>query len=136
MSAEFVLDSKLEADTVSVGQTALCHVRLARDARFVWAILVPARPGCRELHDLTPADQVGLMGEITHIAAAMQTAWGAHKTNVAALGNQVAQLHIHIVLRNPGDAAWPGPIWGVGAPEAYDPTRLEETRARLRACLP
>lgn len=136
MTDDFTLDPKLAADTIAAGETELCLVRLARDARFPWAILVPKRPGCRELHDLAPADQILLMGEISHIAAAMQRAWGAKKTNVAALGNQVAQLHIHIVMRNPGDAAWPGPIWGVGAPETYTEPARAEAVARLRACLP
>ena len=35
-----------------------------------------------------------------------------HELNVAALGNMVRQLHIHVVARFEGDAAWPGPIWG------------------------
>jgi diadenosine tetraphosphate (Ap4A) HIT family hydrolase len=136
MTDRFVLDAKLEADSAPVGETELCFVRLARDARYPWAILIPKRAGCRELHDLAPADQVLLMGEITHIAKAMQAAWRAEKTNVASLGNQVAQLHIHIVMRHAGDAAWPGPIWGRGEAEPYDENTLEEARARLRGCLP
>ena len=42
------------------------------------------------------------------------------KLNTAALGNIVEQLHVHVVARHVGDAAWPGPIWGVGQAEARD----------------
>lgn len=136
MSDDFVLHKRLAADTAPVGNTDLCRVLLVKDARFPWAILVPRRPGLRELHDLAPPDQILLMGEVTHLTHAMQEAWNAGKTNVAALGNMVPQLHVHIVMRFEGDAAWPGPIWNVGNPEPYSEAALTETLEKLRTCLP
>jgi diadenosine tetraphosphate (Ap4A) HIT family hydrolase len=132
----FELHAQLAADGHVVGDTDLCRVLLMNDARFPWVVLVPRRPGARELHDLDPMDQIQLMGEVSHIAAAMQADWEADKTNVAALGNQVPQLHLHIVMRFKNDAAWPAPIWGKGTPEPYAPEALDETLMRVMACLP
>ncbi len=136
MTDAFSLHPQLAADTYPVAETALCQVLLSKDARYPWLILVPHQPDLRELHDLAPSDQSVLMAEITHIAAAMQREWRADKTNVAALGNMVPQLHIHIVMRFATDAAWPAPIWGVGQPEAYSDTALTDALTRVRRCLP
>lgn len=136
MTDGFEVHAQLAADGHVVGDTDLCRVLLMNDARFAWLVLVPRRDGLRELHDLAPMDQILLMGEATHIAEAMQEEWGAVKTNVAALGNQVPQLHVHIVMRSADDAAWPGPIWGVGTPEPYTQEALDETLTRVTACLP
>ena len=44
------------------------------------------------------------------------------KLNIAALGNVVAQLHVHVIARRHSDAAWPKPVWGAAAPPiAYNP---------------
>lgn len=132
----FDIHPKLVADSHPVGETDLCSVLLSSDSRYAWVILVPRRDGMRELHDLTPDDQMKLTAEVAHIAAAMQKVFGAGKTNVAALGNMVPQLHIHIVMRNEGDPAWPGPIWGAGEPQAYDPDALRARLDAVRSCLP
>lgn len=136
MTKAFALHERLAEDTVPAGGTDLCQVLLSKDARFPWIVLVPRQPGLRELHDLAPPDQILLMTEITHLTRALQTAFGAEKTNVAALGNMVPQLHIHIVMRYAGDAAWPGPIWGVGTPEDYSEAALAKTLEKVHACLP
>lgn len=132
----FKLHTQLAKDTVKIGSTDMCLVLLAKDSRFPWIILVPHQEGLRELHDLSPFDQIQVMAEITHLTQALQLAFGAEKTNVAALGNMVPQLHIHIVMRNSDDAAWPGPIWGVGTAEPYTKAGLKETKAIVESCLP
>ncbi len=114
----FALDPRLAADTLPAGHLPLCEVRLMNDARFPWLVLVPRRAGARELHDLCPADRALLMEEAT-AASAMLAARGAFKVNVGALGNIVAQLHVHVVARMPDDAAWPGPVWGSGTRQPY-----------------
>jgi len=103
-----------------VGDLALCRVLLMNDARFPWIILVPRRAGARELTDLSPEDQATLLAEIGAASRAMQRLIHPHKLNTAAIGNVVAQLHIHIVARFEDDAAWPAPVWGHGAREPYD----------------
>lgn len=117
--ASFTLDPILERDTFAVADIGLTQVRLMNDARFVWLVLVPKRADITELHDLTPLDQTMLTFETTQIAKALKDFTGADKINVAALGNQVRQLHVHVIARNVGDAAWPGPVWCAGAPQPY-----------------
>jgi diadenosine tetraphosphate (Ap4A) HIT family hydrolase len=135
MADSFSLHERLAADTAPVLELTLCSLRLMKDARFPWAILVPRRPGIREIHQLTQADQRQLLAEITKVSAAMERDWGADKMNVAALGNMVPQLHIHVIARFEGDAAWPGPVWGAGSAQAYGEDAAAATIARLNAAL-
>ncbi|MBI1365299.1 MAG: HIT domain-containing protein [Alphaproteobacteria bacterium] len=115
----FALDSRLAADTLCVGQLDLCEVRLMNDRRFRWAILVPRRPRLCEIYELSRADRALLAEETALAAETLARLAGADKMNVGALGNEVRQLHIHVVARKVGDAAWPGPVWGAGAREPY-----------------
>jgi diadenosine tetraphosphate (Ap4A) HIT family hydrolase len=131
----FSLDERLAADTVSIGHLPLCLVLLHRDARFPWVILVPARAGLREIHELTPPERDAFMEESCFVAEAMQRLFRPDKLNVAALGNVVRQLHVHHVARFAGDPAWPGPIWGSGEPKAYAEELLEDRVAALRSAL-
>lgn len=114
------LDPRIAADSVEVANLALCHVRLSGDARFPWLLLVPRRAGAVEICDLDPADQTVLMTEIVKASAALRSVTRCDKLNVAALGNVVAQLHVHVVARFTTDPAWPGPIWGRGPASAYE----------------
>lgn len=134
--AGFSLHPKLDADTFPVGELDLCTVRLMNDSRWPWVILVPRQPDLRELHDLGPIDQIQLMGEIAHVSQSMQEVWAADKTNIAALGNAVPQLHIHVIMRWEGDEGWPGPVWGVGTAVPYGDAESAETLAMLSGCLP
>jgi diadenosine tetraphosphate (Ap4A) HIT family hydrolase len=52
------------------------------------------------------------------------------------LGNIVPQLHVHVVARRQGDAAWPGPVWGSGAAVLYAEDERETLRERLTVELP
>ena len=115
----FSLDPRLEADTRPVGDLALSSVLLLNDARFPWLVLVPRRAGVSELTDLSEDDAAALMGEIRLAAGVMQELAKPDKVNVGALGNVVAQLHVHVVGRFRSDPAWPGPVWGHGARRPY-----------------
>ncbi|WP_411902160.1 HIT domain-containing protein [Methylorubrum thiocyanatum] len=121
MTDAFSLDPRLAADTHPVGDLALCSVLLMDDARFPWLILVPRRPGLSELTDLTPEEASLAFEEIRIAVRVMQALAQPDKVNVAALGNVVAQLHVHVVARFRSDPAWPGPVWGVGARKPYPP---------------
>jgi diadenosine tetraphosphate (Ap4A) HIT family hydrolase len=116
----FVLHARLEADTACVADWGLSRVLLMNDARYPWLILVPRRGGLCELHDLKHAERMELIEEIARAGAGLKTLTGAAKINVGALGNHVAQLHVHVVARRVGDAAWPGPVWGVGGAVPYE----------------
>lgn len=115
----FALDPRLAADTVPVGDLALSRVLLMDDARFPWLILVPRRAGLSEVTDLDGADAGALWEEIRLAAGVMRDLSKPDKVNVAALGNVVAQLHVHVVGRFLSDPAWPGPVWGFGARTPY-----------------
>jgi len=120
MESGFTLDPQLKNDTVPVTDLALSSVLLNDDANFPWLILVPRRPGMVELIDLNDADRATLWSEIAKASRALKAVTKCHKLNVAQLGNQVAQLHIHIIAREKTDAAWPGPVWGKAPRKAYD----------------
>lgn len=115
----FRLDHRLEADTLPVGDLALSSVLLADDARFPWLVLVPRRAGASELTDLADADAAALMDEMRLATRVMLALARPDKVNVAALGNAVEQLHVHVVGRFRSDPAWPGPVWGHGARIPY-----------------
>lgn len=115
----FELDPRLAAETLSVGSTALSRVLLMNDARFPWIVLVPAREGVTEPFQLAPSEQEALWRESMILAKAMKRHFGADKLNIAALGNQVSQLHVHHIARFHVDGAWPGPVWGVGSAVPY-----------------
>lgn len=133
--SDFALHDRLAADTVEVGDLPLCRVLLMNDARFQWLILVPRRADIIEAYDLPAQDQATLWAEATTAGRALMQATGGDKLNIAALGNQVPQLHLHVIARKRGDAAWPGPVWGVGTAEplseADTQTRIRQARAAL-----
>ena len=119
--SDFTLDPRLAADTVEVGDLALCRVLLMDDARFPWLILVPRRPEVSEITDLSEADAAALWHEMQLATRVMQALAKPDKVNVAALGNVVAQLHVHVVGRFRSDPAWPGPVWGFETRKPYPP---------------
>ncbi len=115
------LHDQLQMDTIAIGDLPLCRVLLSNDANYPWLILVPRIPETTEIIDLSAADQAQLTQEIDKAARALRDVTHCHKLNVAALGNMVPQLHVHIIARQTNDAAWPKPIWGVAPPLAYEP---------------
>lgn len=132
---DFALDERLANDSVSVVVTGLCDVRLIKDRRWPWLLLVPRRPDISEIFELTPLDQILLTFETEKVAAALKTLTGATKINVGALGNIVRQLHVHVIARFEGDANWPGPIWGYGKAEPYSDEDMNSFIAKLRDTL-
>src|SRR5216684_2483446 len=135
MSNTFTLDPRLEAESFPLGRLELCEARLFNDARFPWLILVPAHAGLVEIIDLDAAGQQRLMREVALAAAALRTATRCHKLNVAALGNQVRQLHVHVIARFETDPAWPNPVWGRGARVPYEPMAAAKFTERLKAAM-
>ncbi|GGX99373.1 histidine triad (HIT) protein [Litchfieldella qijiaojingensis] len=117
---DFRLDSRLESDSLPVCDLPLCQVRLMNDARFPWLVLIPRRPGIREVFELSSSDQVQLWHEATEVGRVMKDATQGDKLNLATLGNVVAQLHLHVIVRKTDDAAWPAPVWGHGEARSYD----------------
>ena len=111
-AAGFALHPQLAADAALICDLPLCRVLLMDDANWPWLILVPRQPGLRELADLARADRIALGDEVLHASSVLQARFAPDKLNTAALGNQVEQLHIHVIARHHQDPAWPAPVWG------------------------
>lgn len=134
-ASTFVLDSRLDADTLLIGDLELCRILLMNDARFPWVILVPRQADLRDLIDLNEIDQARLLTEINTCAHALRALTKPDKLNIATLGNVVAQLHVHVIARFVDDAAWPRPVWGVDTAEAYATGARESRLSNLRHAL-
>ena len=134
-SSCFTLDPRLDTDTAFVKSLPLCEVLLMNDSRYPWLILVPRRDGLIELIDLDEQEQAVLWHEVNRASAALRLVGPCEKLNVAALGNIVRQLHVHLVARNSGDPAWPGPVWGHGPAAAYAAEQLKARVTALQAAL-
>lgn len=131
----FKLNERLAADTVLVRPLTLCQVLCMNNRIWPWLILVPARPDVTEIHHLPSSDRALLMEEVAQVSSAVETLFRPDKLNVAAIGNVVPQLHVHIVARRCDDPAWPNPVWGSGIGEPYGPGELDAQVRRLRDAL-
>jgi diadenosine tetraphosphate (Ap4A) HIT family hydrolase len=131
----FALDPRLAADTLAIGDLALSRVLLMNDRRYPWLVLVPRREASREIVDLDAQERATLIEEIAAASRFVQSLPGVDKINVGALGNLVAQLHVHVIGRAVGDPAWPGPVWGRGAARRYAPEQAAALIAQARAAL-
>ena len=130
--ADWELDPLLERDTVAIGDMPLSRALLIKDATYPWLLLVPRRHLAAEITDLDMIEQAQLMSEIAHASSTLKALTGCHKINVAALGNVVPQLHVHIIGRRANDAAWPRPVWGVVPPLAHDAEEVQNFIGALR----
>jgi diadenosine tetraphosphate (Ap4A) HIT family hydrolase len=135
----FVLHPRLMADTMIVVDWTLSRVLLMNDKRFPWLVLVPRRPELVEITDLDEGARAQLMIEIARASEKLK-AWGkgrgcGDKINIGMIGNLVPQLHVHIVARAKGDAAWPGTVWGSGQCIHYGAAEMSRLVAELRDTL-
>lgn len=125
-SEPYALHPQLAADTHPLATFALCEVRLMDDANYPWLVLVPRIAGARELIDLDAGQRHTLTDEIDAAACLLRDTVRPFKLNVAALGNLVPQLHVHVIGRFEDDPAWPAPVWGRVAARPYTPEALVE----------
>jgi diadenosine tetraphosphate (Ap4A) HIT family hydrolase len=131
-SSDWSLHPQLQRDTVNIGDLPLSRVLIINDANYPWMLLVPRRPAVAEIIELDEIEQAQLMTEIARVGRALKTVTQCDKLNIAALGNVVPQLHVHVIARRQGDAAWPRPVWGQMPPLAYDKADLEEFVSAVR----
>ncbi|WP_426117794.1 HIT domain-containing protein [Pseudomonas sp. DSP3-2-2] len=129
----FVLDSRLQADTVLIGDFSLCQLLLSNDSNYPWFVLVPKRPDINEIFELALEDQLQLWQETTVLAAILNKLFAADKMNVAALGNVVSQLHMHVIARRHSDPAWPAPVWGKHPAQPYTAQQVSTIVQQLRS---
>ena len=133
MSAEPPFTSpSAEKDTIDIGDLPLCRVLVIKDANYPWLLLVPRRSEIIEIIDLGEVEQAQLMTEVSRVARALKDVTKCDKLNIAALGNVVPQLHVHIIARRSSDAAWPRPVWGVMAALPHDAEELQMFISAMR----
>ena len=135
MTDGFALDARLAQDSLLLAQGPLSQLRLMDDLRFPWLVLVPRLPDAVEWLDLEPPRQRLLLEELNAAGSVLRRWSPCDKLNIGALGNIVRQLHVHLVARREGDAAWPGPVWGAGSMARAGEAQARERRARLRGLL-
>jgi diadenosine tetraphosphate (Ap4A) HIT family hydrolase len=126
------LHPQLAKDTISIGDLPLSRVLLINDANYPWLLLVPRRVGVSEMIDLDEVEQAQLWTEIARTGRALKAVTECDKLNIAALGNVVPQLHVHVIARRAGDAAWPKPVWGAVPPIDHDKYEVDRFIAALR----
>jgi diadenosine tetraphosphate (Ap4A) HIT family hydrolase len=126
------LHPQLAKDTIAIGDLPLVRALLMNDANYPWLVLVPRQADAVEIIDLDDEQQTLLMSEITLVARVLKDVTGCHKLNIAAIGNLVPQLHVHIVGRRTGDAAWPRPVWGAVAARPYEPAERDRLIEAIR----
>lgn len=132
----FELHPQLAADCFTLAEAPLCRLLLMNDTHYPWCILVPRRDNIREIYQLAADDRAQLLEESTALGAAMMQAFAGEKLNVAALGNQVPQLHLHHIVRYRDDPAWPAPVWGRHVAQPYTATQHADFTAQLLSALP
>jgi diadenosine tetraphosphate (Ap4A) HIT family hydrolase len=126
------LHEQLKKDTIDIGDLPLCRVLVIKDANYPWLLLVPRRDKIVEIIDLAEVEQAQLMTEISRVARALKEITKCDKLNIAALGNMVPQLHVHVIARRTGDAAWPRPVWGAVSPLPHDAEEVQSFISALR----
>jgi diadenosine tetraphosphate (Ap4A) HIT family hydrolase len=125
------LHPQLDNDTAPVGDLALCRVLAIDDADYPWLILVPRRAGAVEIADLGD-DASLLMAEIAQASRVLKDVARCDKLNIAAIGNVVPQLHVHIVARRTNDPLWPKPVWGLAQPRRGEPAAFARFIAAIK----
>lgn len=130
----FNLHPQLAKDTFLVGEFPLSTCRLMNDYQFPWLILIPRVPGIKELYELSASDQAQFLRESSWLSSQLAKTFQADKMNIAALGNQVPQLHFHHIVRYQNDIAWPNPVWGNPAIH-YTPEVLSHMQQTLMMAL-
>ncbi len=131
----YALDPRLAADSHALARFELCDVRLMDESHYPWLVLVPRLPGLRDLIDLDQSRRHQLTDEVDRASRLLRDAFCPDKLNVAALGNVVAQLHVHVIARFKTDPAWPMPVWGRIETRPYSPEAMLERMTQLQALL-
>jgi diadenosine tetraphosphate (Ap4A) HIT family hydrolase len=135
MNSDFELHPQLAEDTHPLAELSCCRLLLMNNQRYPWLILVPRQANYREWHHLPVPDQTAAFAEVMHVSRCVEALFSPDKINVAALGNVVPQLHIHVIARFTNDDCWPTPVWGKHAPQPYASSQAEAVINRVLAWL-
>ena len=129
--SKFTLHPQLEKDSLFVAKYNSLQIRLVKDNRFFWLLLIPERNDICEWHELKTAEQQDITNLTNIFSNALKVIEKADKINIGALGNMVSQFHFHILARHIGDAAWPSPVWGSTAGKKEDASLLDARMEKI-----
>ncbi|MEE9334177.1 MAG: HIT family protein [Granulosicoccaceae bacterium] len=132
---QFKLDHRLEQDGMVLAESERYILNLMNDCRYIWLVLIPKVANAKDVFDLTEEQQIDLALLSNKIGKIITQQFNGDKFNVASLGNMVPQLHVHLIVRTEGDAAWPGPIWGVGDAVLYSEQQQNDVIKQLQAAV-
>lgn len=131
----FEIHPRLAAGGFEIGRLGGCRLLLKDNALFPWLLLIPEVEGIEDLHQL-PLDQYDeVMAALRHVSEFVSSYFQPEKLNIACIGNQVRQMHLHIVGRSADDPAWPGTVWAFDGKQAYSSEGCEKIRSAARAFL-
>ena len=133
MAESFSLHPQLQKDCIFIQDLPLCRLLFMNDENYPWVILVPRLPQAKELIDIPDSLHPQFWEEMRRVSVAMQKIFTPDKLNVAALGNMVPQLHIHVIARFKSDLAWPKPVWGTVAAKSYTEAKSAELITKISA---
>jgi diadenosine tetraphosphate (Ap4A) HIT family hydrolase len=131
----FQLDSQLHKDCITLGELEHCLLLLMNNALLPWFILVP-KTDKTELYELANDVQAGVWAEVNAVSKFVKNEFAIDKLNVAAIGNVVKQLHIHVIGRKYNDFCWPGVVWGRTEKTPYNKQTIDHIMATVDNSFP
>jgi diadenosine tetraphosphate (Ap4A) HIT family hydrolase len=126
----FKLDKCLERDCYVLSDTGKFITLLMNNSLVPWFIIVP-KTDKTELYQLDVEMQHKCFDQINNISQFISSEYKPDKLNVAAIGNIVKQLHIHVVGRFKDDPYWPGVVWGNDQKQEYTNEKIESIRKKV-----
>lgn len=130
----FTLHPRLANGTFELGRIGISRLLLKNNALFPWFLLVPeVEEGVEDLHQLDEAQYADVTAAIRRVSRFIADHFQPEKLNVASIGNQVRQMHVHLVGRSPADPAWPGTVWAFDGKQPYEPEAVEAIRRAAAA---
>lgn len=133
--SDFKLDPQLDKDCFVLGHLKTSRLLLLNNALVPWFILVPDT-NATEIYELPHAQQLALLEEINLLSNYLKQNFATDKLNIAAIGNIVNQLHVHVVGRHVDDFCWPSVVWGADGKQAYSDEEVNTIQSQLADKLP
>ena len=127
----FELDARLANDCLLLGKLDCSLLLLMNNSLLPWFILVPVTQAT-EIYQMQKEQQLQLLEEINLLSGFINSEFSIEKLNVAAIGNIVKQLHVHVVGRHSSDYCWPGVVWGADQSEPYSDAEIARIRRSLK----
>ncbi len=130
----FILDPQLKNDCIVLSESEHFILLLMDNSLVPWFILVP-KTDKTELFELDDAHYKQVFTKIAQVSECVENEFKPDKLNIAAIGNMVKQLHIHIIARYEMDVYWPGVVWGGSEKQTYEKTEIEKIKSVLNTIL-